>query len=308
MTAEDWLAAFYWHAPVLFDPFNYFFFRFGQPRHLAALALTAALPPEASVLDLACGYGHVLHSLTAGGRAAVGVEQNVHQAWLARHYVAPGAAFVCADADAPLPFATGATDAFHYLDGKAAALSEMRRCARGPVLLATVGNDRVPPREGNEWGPEAYAELFEGAAWRVRTEADLLARYLGGLAADLSGSSPEADVEGEKWLSYVVAEDEALFRDHGPLGRWPHLAGAEALNPLYERRRGRLRLRFPSPWFATENRGMREYMPDEVAPDASADELRARAVYVGLPERYARASGRPLTLRLNRAAGRLRSA
>lgn len=308
------MAAFYWHGAVPYDPFCYFFFRFGQPRHLATLGLASILPPDdRPVLDLACGYGHVLHSLTAAGHAAVGVEQNVHQAWLARHYVAPGAAFVCADANAPLPFrpaSAGAalcSDAFHYFEDKAATLAELRRVADGPLLLATVGNANVAPHESAEWGPEGYAALFGDAPWRVRTEAELLARYLDGRGPDLSASSARGAVEGEKWLYYVV-DGGLLFREHGPFPSWPHLAGTAAVNPLYEAQGGRLTFRFPSAWYRFENGAMRDYMPASVdRAAADDDEWAARAVRVGLPERYARPAGRPRTLAANRALDALLS-
>lgn len=310
LTAEDWLSAFYWHAPVPYDPFNYFFFRFGQPRHLATLALTSALPPAATpVLDVGCGYGHLLHTLTAQGRAGVGLDQNVHQMWLARHYVAPGAAFVCADADAPLPFRDGAfgavvcADAFHYIDDKAGAFDEMARCSRGAVLLPTVGSANAEPLEGAELSPDGYAALFGNRPWCVQTERDLLSRYLDGLGPDLSASSSRDHVERDKWLYYAVG-DAAMLRAHGPLAEWPHAAGDVRVNPIYARDGDHLRLDFPSPWFAFENRGMRAYMPDEASlGTADRSDLLGRAILVGLPTRYAR-ERRPRTLSANRSLSR----
>lgn len=313
LTAEDWLSLFYWHAPEVYDPFSYFFFRFGTPRHLATLGLLAALPhgDEASgpVLDLACGYGHLGHTLAAQGRAVVGIDQNVHQAWLARHYVAPGAAFVCADADRPLPLRDGAagsafcSDAFHYVRDKAACLAELDRAtAGGPVLLATVGNALVGEPDGHELTPDGYAGLFEGWHWTVRTEADLLARYRDGLGPDLSG--PSDDLEHAKWLSYAAARHGAddWLREHGPLGEWPHAAGVLSVNPLYERDGDRRVLRFPSRWYQAENGGARDYLPPALALDAQATpEAVSAAAFVGLPARYARDAGRPATLTASRA-------
>ncbi|GAB5537083.1 MAG: hypothetical protein Rubg2KO_33320 [Rubricoccaceae bacterium] len=314
LTAEDWMAAFTWHAPVAEDPFNYFFFRFGQPRHLAALAITSILPvSEAPVLDLACGYGHILHTLTALGHPAVGLDQNAHQAWVGHHYVAPGAAFVCADADAPLPFRDGAfgaavcSDAFHYIADKARTVQELQRCARGPVLLATVSNALVPPIDGAELTPARYAALFGEARWRVTTEAELLARYLNGQKPDLTTSVSEDALRGEKWLSYVITEDEALFRDHESFDRWPHLEGMEVLNLLYERDRDGVRLRFPSPWYAVENRALLNMLPARIAQDDLDAGRYSPLARVGRPSRYARNRGRPLAFRAHRALGALLS-
>lgn len=311
LTAEDWLAALYWHAPVPFDPFNYFFFRFGQPRYLATLGLLSVLPPEGALLDVACGYGHVLHAHTAGGGTGVGLDQNVHQAWVARHYVAPEAGFVCADADRPLPFRDGAfasalcSDVFHFLRHKAACVGELDRCTGGgPILLASAGNRLVGPAEGDELSPDEYAALLADRHVRIRTHADLVDRYLAGLGPDLSASAPGPEADRAPWLYVAAAHDAALLCDHGPLGEWPHAAGRLRVNPIYERHGDRLVFRFPSPWYAEENHEMEDYMPASVSlADVPRGELLARCVLIGLPERYVRAAGRPRTLAANRAAG-----
>lgn len=61
LSAEDWFNEFYLrHSPVSGDLFSYSFYRFSQPRHLAALALISLLPArEKPLLDLACGFGHL---------------------------------------------------------------------------------------------------------------------------------------------------------------------------------------------------------------------------------------------------------
>ncbi|NNF58552.1 MAG: methyltransferase domain-containing protein [Rhodothermaceae bacterium] len=309
LTAEDWLDAFYWHAPAPFDPFNYFFLRFGQPRHLATLGLLSILPPaEAPLLDLACGYGHFLHAVTSGGQPAVGLDQNFHQMWVARHYVAPGAAFVCADAARPLPFCEGVfssalcADAFQHLYDKAGVYAELDRCVgNGPILLASVINRLADPSDGEALTPDGYAALLSGRRCRVRTGSDLLARYLGGLGPDLRTSSEPDAVAAGKWLYYVAAKDEALFRDHGALEAWPHAAGAVQVNPIYDVDGERLTFRFPSPWYASENGAMRDYMPASASLQGDRPALLARGVLVGLPERYARRAGRPWTFGANRA-------
>jgi hypothetical protein len=137
---------------------------------------------------------------------------------------------------------------------------------------------------------------------RVRTGEELLTRYLGGLGPDLSRPADPVAVAAAKWLYYVAATDDALFRDHGPLDGWPHAAGSVGVNPIYEQDGERLSFRFPSPWFVEENAGMRDYMPLSVSLRDEEDAgLLARAVLIGLPERYARPTGRPWTLRANRA-------
>ena len=321
LTAEDWLGSFYWHAPEIYDPFNYFFYRFGTPRHLATLGLMAALPPtgHAPVLDLACGYGHLAHTLTAQGRAVVGLDQNVHQAWLARHYVAPEAAFVCADASQPLPFADAAfgaavcSDAFHYVRDKPATVDELDRITRGgPVLLPTVGNALVGSPDGHELSPDAYEALFAGWHVRIVTDDGVFERYRQGLGPDLSQSDPEA--AQSKWLAIAATRKDpnAMLQNHGSLDGAPHAAGRLALNPLYERDGARYVLRLPSPWYEAENGRLIEYMPPVVRTDEQmTPDLIARAAFVGLPERYERQARRRIVATnrmLSSAIRRLRGA
>ena len=315
LTAEDWLASFYWHAPEVYDPFNYFFFRFGTPRHLATLGLASVLPDATSpVLDLACGYGHLAHTLTAPGRAVVGLDQNVHQAWLARHYVAPEAAFVCADASRPLPFTDGAfasavcSDAFHYVRDKRGAVAELDRTTNGgPLLFPTVGNALVGEPDGHELAPDAYRALFDG--WHVRVTSDdaVFHRYRDGVGPDLADADADAEADGARWLALVATRHDPapLLRDHGPLDGWPHAAGRLTLNPLYEPEGDRYALRLPSPWYEAENGGLRDYMPPAVGRGAEpTPDLVARAAFVGLPERYARRR-RPRVVAANRALSAL---
>lgn len=298
LTAEDWLRELYWHAPAPFDPFNYFLFRFGQPRHLATLGVLAAVPPsEAPLLELMCGYGHFLHTVTAGGQAAIGLDQNVHQLWVARRYVAPGAALVCADAARPLPFADGAVgavlcaDAFYYLRDKAAAVREVERVATGPLVLASLRNARVGAPEAEALPPEGYTALLGRWSWAAWTEADVLDAYLARSTPDLSASS--SDLGGHAWLYVLATRDAPAAPARWDV--WPHAAGTPALNPLYERTGGRAELRMPSPWYAAENAGLRRYLPASVAPDTD-DPL----VSVGVPPAYLSPGGRPRTFAANR--------
>jgi ubiquinone/menaquinone biosynthesis C-methylase UbiE len=120
------------------EDYHYFSCRFGQPRHLAALALATLLPrSHMPLLDLACGFGHFMHYWRASPPAqqVVGVDRNFFQLYVARSWVAPRGDFVCADADQRLPFAAKSfggvlcSDAFHYFLRRAQCAGEMRRVA-----------------------------------------------------------------------------------------------------------------------------------------------------------------------------------
>src|SRR5262249_30459038 len=153
--------------------------------------------------------------------------------YVARRWLAPAADYVCADADGPLPFRSGSfggafcADAFHYFLRKRACVAELARVVGndGAILLARFGNRAIEPREGYELAPDQYGRLFEGVPWTIVSDRAILARYLDGLAPDLSGPPIPPGADGEKWLSLAASGDASLFRDHGPLGAWPHAEG-----------------------------------------------------------------------------------
>lgn len=77
----------------------HFTFSFGQPRHLAALAIASVLKDRGGpILDLACGPGHLTHFFCTGAdrdRPVVGVDRSFFRLYVARNYVAPRADFIC---------------------------------------------------------------------------------------------------------------------------------------------------------------------------------------------------------------------
>src|SRR5205807_10304892 len=73
------------------DMFNYFAFRMGQPRHLAALALVCLLTRgKGPLLDVACGVGHLAHYLTGstGNPWVIGIDRDFFRLYVASKYVA----------------------------------------------------------------------------------------------------------------------------------------------------------------------------------------------------------------------------
>jgi len=296
--------------------YHHFRHRFTQPRHLTSLALASLLPrDERPVLDVACGFGHTLHYWTARhpGRLFVGLDRNFFELYVASRWIAPAADYVCAAADGALPVRAGAfggafcADAFHYFLRKRYCVAELARATepRGTIVLARFGNRAVEPREGYELSPAGYGRLFGNARWAIVPDRAILARYLEGLAPDLSGPPVAPEAEGEKWLSLVSSGDASVFRDHARLSAWPHAAGVRRVHSLYRQVGGGdgdaavYALEMPSKWFAFENGECREYMPERFTLGAAAraalergedhpeiDELVRRAAVVGLPERH----------------------
>jgi SAM-dependent methyltransferase/uncharacterized protein YbaR (Trm112 family) len=316
-TAQDWFELGYLRSRnVNRELYPYFLMRFGQPRYLASLSLATLLPTDGRpVLDLACGFGHVMHHL--GSRAnpvpTVGVDRNFFQLWVGRRWVAPHADYVCADAAAPLPFTDDAfgaavcTDAFHLFGNQRACLAELRRCG-GFVIIDRVGNGLLEPHDvESELYPAGYVDLLDGAPYRMVGQRELVADYLAGRGPALAKQRPAEEFAEEKWLSIVIDPTERSFVDHPDFATAPHGEGRLGVNPIYriERRADDVRLmfEFPSTWYAFENADMLAYhsagirlSSQEFAaaragrPGARTDDLVRRFVLIGMPERYARTS------------------
>ena len=282
LSAADCIAEFCRQGQLPRRAFEAAFFRFGSPRHLATLNLASVVDTDAPVLVVGNGFGHVAYSLSAKGRTVIGLDWSVGRAWTARHVIAPEASVVCADPAGPLPIADGAAGVV-LAQGASPyggpwvgdSLAELQRCASGVVLLSAI--------------EPARASVLDDRLSRVQTEADLLRRYLAEQRPDLSSSS--TDVAGARRLYYAVADDAEvageLFRDHGTHEEWPHMSGTPSLNPLYQLNGEEYALRFPSAEFAAAFQGRLNYLPDVANLTATpAEELVARAVLVGMPERY----------------------
>jgi ubiquinone/menaquinone biosynthesis C-methylase UbiE len=298
------------------ETFNYFAFRFGQPRHLAALSLARLLnnSPE-PVLDLACGVGHITHFLAGAqpGRVVVGVDRDFVRLWIATRYVAPGGWYVCASADAPLPFSEGlfqgifCSDAFHYFLHRAASLREMRRLLtpQGILILARFGNAAVEPREGYELSLDGYDRLLHGLPHVFTGEDAVVSAYARRSGADLSGADTPDQLARQKWLSVVASSQTNLFRHGESFDRWPHAVGRLQINPVYvvekQHANGDLSLRFhfPSDWYEFENKAYLTYAPERcVLPAALARAVErgehhpeleryiGKFVVIGMPDRY----------------------
>lgn len=288
---------------------DYLRLRFTQPRYLAAMSLVSTLEPaDQPVLDVACGIGHLAHYLTRRSErtAVVGVDFNFHHAWLARHWVAPDAFFVSADAGDGLPFRSGSmsatvvSDAYHYFPSRPGFVAEVARVAPGRCRMVTrVGNRAVMPNEGAELTLAGYVEELADPEVRVFSESRLVRDYR--LRRNpLSGPAESVEaLEGAKWLSFVSRGSGQRLT---PV-QWPHLVGRRALNPAYDvsvvGTEVRLAFRFPRPWYAFENHQSLEYHPERLAVTTAdlrlldsggtnpvLDRLADSFGLVGLPDRY----------------------
>jgi SAM-dependent methyltransferase/uncharacterized protein YbaR (Trm112 family) len=301
-----------WH-----DAYDYFTLRFGQPRHLVALSFATLIRhPRKPVLDLACGFGHVTRTLArrAGVQPVVGVDETFFGLYVAKHFIAPEAEYVCSVGDTALPFRDGTfsvafcSDAFHYFANKMTAARELKRLTQdeGTIVMAWMHNVHFRvPHDGLPLPPEGYEALMADIPYRIVADSEVLTRYLRKEGPPLARSASGERLSREPLVSIVASRSTELFRDHGLFQEWPHAEGRVDINPLYGIDRqstdGNIRLyrAFPSDYYAREHAESAGYLPEAVTTDsqtladlsegnrtAAVERLVAQFVAVGMPAHY----------------------
>lgn len=305
---------FHQSSPLGYSLGQYFIKRFCQPRHLAALSLIETIPfDEKPVLDIACGLGHIEHYLTSRENAqnVIGTDMNFFHVWIARHWFAPKAFFVCANAGEGLPFADKAfsaticSDAYHYIPNRPELIQEIERCAPGRfALLTRVGNASVMPNEGQESTLMGYLEEMDVKYIECFGELELLKAYLQRRNPITLARLSTSELEETKWISFAWNISEGMKSYNPNENIKPHLVGKLQRNPIYnviETQNGdrRLRFEFPDSWYAYENNAMLSYHKrlflikgqdwDEKLTTTNSEiekELVNNFMLIGLPERF----------------------
>jgi SAM-dependent methyltransferase/uncharacterized protein YbaR (Trm112 family) len=296
---------------------NYLYFRFGQPRYLVALSFASLIQqPNKPILDLACGYGHITRSLVhrAQGQPVIGVDNTFFGLYVAKHWIAPEAEFVCCTAEASLPFPDGAfsvafcSDAFHYFANKAASIRELKRLTQQDGLIVLVWIHNVLfrlPYDGMPLPPEGYHWLVADIPHRLVADHDILARYRQKQGPSLARITDAERLAKAPLLSLIASHRQDVFQDHGPFEDWPHAEGWLGINPLYTAEQpdavGNVRLRrtFPSAFYEEDHAECKDYLPERVTVPMSVwtnliagkrvpamEGLIEQCVVLGMPPRY----------------------
>jgi len=299
------------------EHYNYFAYRFGQPRYLAALSfVTLIRQPKTMVLDFGCGQGHITRSLIhlANGRPVIGVDQSFWGLYVAKRWIAPEAEYICCSADNTLPFADKvfsavfSSDAFHYIVNKRSSVQELNRVtAEGVIILTWVHNRRVRvPYDGVPLPPEGYHALFHDLPHRIVADEDILDRYLRKQGPDLSIQPDRAYLHQKPLLSIVASTQKDIFRDHGSFEEVPHAKGRLGINPLYkmEMVEGELGKsvfgrKFPSRYYEEEHSEYKKFMPETIEVDSKVlsdlasgkrtsaiERLIDRFIVLGIPDNF----------------------
>jgi SAM-dependent methyltransferase len=316
-TACDLFDFFFRRSHANHEHYNYFTYRFGQPRHLAALSLARIIDrPTKPLLDLACGFGHVTRDLLprSNGQPVFGLDSLFFTLYIAKHWIAPEAHYVCCDGEVSLPFSDGAlgavfcSDAFHDFAHKASSVREAKRVSQrgGVIIVVSMRNSHVRHLHScYTLPPETCADLVTDWPHRVVAQSRVLADYLAGRGPDLASQVDTATLTHEPMVTIVASQDDAVFKKYGRFSRWPHGEGRLAINPLYVRERPdhrgwvRLKRAFPSAFYEEENQECKAYLPQtarlspQMLIDLAANKrsleiepLLARCVLLGMPERY----------------------
>lgn len=267
---------------------DYYALRFGDPSFVAADAVVRAIArrvPEDTgpLLDVCGGCGHLTWTLSQLARerrwpAPVLVDGSFWRLWLARRFLVPEAGVVCADANAPLPLASGSAtlavcnDAVHYVWGKRLLAAEMMRVA-GPKgwvawthVHSALGDNATA---GNTLAPAGYAALFDERRVLAARDEALVEAAVAGHALPWSGVAAAA-LEGAPALALVAAPhggDLMLPAQPPPTGH-----GSVVRNPLYAETRDDDRIAWdlvlPSPEYEAEFGAVRAYAPAHLDWDA----------------------------------------
>lgn len=306
----DFRSALYALKPRMFA--DYLYYRHSNQSFMSATILVCLLrelagggPGDMSkggrqrVLDLSCGLGHTTFLIGAlfPHLDVVAVDWDFGNLRLARRFLAPGAQFMCIDAELPLPFADDefaaclGLDGLHYIRSKVALLAELDRVLECDALwlFPHMHNARqVNVAPGVPLGPDGWQRLLSALPNRVVAESDLLAGFAGQDACDLRSAVPMEHLEASASLAAVATRRVGFFRRHEGLADTIAAAGeALALNPLWRVTASAAGLHMAAHWPSEELRQecalARTVLPESLGL-ASTDVARAGLDGRGLPD------------------------
>ena len=263
--------------------YEYFTFKFGQPRHFVALALMELIENiRKPVLEVACGFGPLTrHSVRrAGKQKVIGTDKNLFMLYVAGRYIAPDAKFVCCDANYPLPFKDNSFstvtcfDGIHYIQNKFGFTAEVKRTADTDDYLYLFGSTRnahIDYRHaGYPYTTEKYSALVQNMNYRIMPDTKILQSYLRKEMPDMEDQVDIRTMRDAPLLSIVVSRNPATFTKSKQFTDWPHGGGRLGINPLYTIQKQNnndeivLIRNFPSRFYELDNAESKEYLPERV--------------------------------------------
>ncbi len=277
VTAVELLCLYYNNKQA--NPYDYFRYRFSQPRHLVALSLANIIQETSKpVLDVGCGFGHITRGIyQQNGGCVIGIDSIFFVMLAAKRTIAPRANYVCCDANIDLPFhddafsAAFSSNVFHFIDDKSRCLRELYRVTgRKLVILASLRHSGVRCETKNSaLSQEDYQKLMADIPHRIVLDGDILDRYLHKQGPALAKSCDRERLINAPFITMVASENESLLKDYDEFQHWPHEKGHLGLNPLYcatPDRDNRIHLTriLPSKFYMIENKECEGYLSHEI--------------------------------------------
>jgi SAM-dependent methyltransferase len=242
-------------------------------------AAKAVQPRPPRVLDLACGTAHTsfLIQVLFPEIATVAADHDFINLYLARRFMAPGATYLCIDAEAPLPFADHSfdavfcLDAMHYIRSKKALSLEIERTLtpEGICLLPHLHNAKVyNPVPGMPLSAEGYLECFADLEPRLFSEPRLLDLVMHEQRIDLGAPASEEERGAANSFCIVGSRRAGMWRNYNSitarLCQKPEYLG---INPIYkvgeEGNAMHLEMQWPNPILAKECARIEAYLPKQ---------------------------------------------
>ena len=265
---------------------DYFFHRYANPSLLGAIPFLVILgdicrmKSSRLVVELLCGIGHSSALIAAlfPELKVVSADIDFVNLFLAKTFLARNSAYLCMDAELPLPFKESSVgglicvDGLHYVRSKAALLQEVDRVvsADGNWLFAHMHNLNTPnPNLGAPLSAEGYETRFAFGQNRLLPEIEVLRQFQTDGSLDLTVQAESRTLVSSHALTLIGGRPDLLWKKHsGVENSLCRLAGLIDFNPIYqmEEASGGLTLRpkWPSDWLRSECAEKVPILPDEV--------------------------------------------
>jgi len=286
--------------------FNYYYYKYGEPRYFAAKALMPLYSPLLGqpVLDIGCGTGQLTRELgfaLSGGSPIYALELNFFCAYVAKKFVYKKANYVICDVNNGLPFrdhifgGVFCTNTLHVLRNKKMLFQELSRVTKKNAIMAFTSVRHNKGGYNNRFCPigiDQYRKLISNKNCHVVSDDHLVDAYFNGWSQSDAGiSSPIAELEKFGWLAFIVGEVMKLSKQEGDSLN-VYGDGNLNLNPLYqcsaEFKNTLVRLT-PSELFEKENYKMAEYFPRKLkVSDSFFDDLKHRQTSEEIVDLYRR--------------------
>ncbi|MDD2754775.1 MAG: class I SAM-dependent methyltransferase [Methanothrix sp.] len=231
------------------------------------------------LLDLSCGAGHSSFILSTNIKPEelFCADYSFRNLFLAKKYVVRDAAFLCIDANYPLPFLDGIfdcilmLDAFHSIQSRASLAREMERVISPQGLLLLLHEHSSLYRDfayGHTLPPLGWSRLFKRLPVKVLPEKSVVEDFILKDKLDLGRNYSATNLNNSMALTILGSRDSSVFRIYK--NSWSSILTNKynlTINPIYsieyESDYILLERNFPSDYFRREYPLTEKYLPEK---------------------------------------------